>query len=293
MPELPEVETIRRYLDTVLPGRQINDVKRLDARMVKRSQLSTAEMCQKMTGLTIRAVSREGKFLFLRFGSHDALLLHLGMSGRLVTTSPDEPYRPHTHLVLGLQDLELRLVDPRRFGRIAWVGLDGSNRLSLGVDPLSRRFGQAALGAIMAGRSCAIKSALLNQSLIAGLGNIYADESLFLAGVHPLRLAGSLSAEEVGRLARAIPKVLRLALRNRGTSFSDYVDALGHPGQNQQFLNVYGREGLDCPRCHTPISRLVIGGRSSHFCGQCQPEANSKGAAVHLSFEGGASHAKV
>ena len=267
MPELPEVETIRRHLEAVLPGRRIDAVIHLDERMVKRSLLDAAAIRSRLTGARVTRVTRRGKFLGLYLSSGGILLLHLGMSGRLVIELESAFVKPHTHFIMRMGGDDLRLTDPRRFGRIAWVpSLD----LDLGIDPLSRRFTPAALAQLLEGRSIAVKSALLNQSLIAGLGNIYADEALFWSGIHPLRPAGTLGADEVDRLCRAIRKVLRRSLRNRGTSFSDYVDALGHPGENQHHLDVYGREGQPCRRCRSLIVRLVVGGRSSHYCPQCQ-----------------------
>lgn len=270
MPELPEVETIRRHLMTVLPGRRIDRVIHLDPRMVKHSQLEAHEIVSRLTGETFSRVVRAGKFLGLYLSCGGVLLLHLGMSGRLVVESSIAPLKPHTHLIVRMGNDDLRLVDPRRFGRIAWVERLKRADLHLGVDPLSRGFTSAALWNVLNGRAVAIKTALLNQTLVAGLGNIYADEALFLAGIHPLRSAGSLEPAEVVHLHHAIRRVLRRSLRNRGTSFSDYVDALGHPGENQHYLEVYGREGEPCRRCRAPLARLVVGGRSSHFCPLCQ-----------------------
>lgn len=288
MPELPEVETIRRYLATALPGRPIDEVLHLDSRMVKRSPLDGPAIQRLLAGETFLEIEREGKFLLLRVSSGDALLLHLGMSGRLVVESREAQRAPHTHLVVRLGDQDLRLVDPRRFGRIAWVAKgDG---LSLGIDPLSPKFTREQLKSRLQGRAVAVKSALLNQSLIAGLGNIYADEALFYSRIHPARPAGLLTDEELGRLVRSIRRVLRISLEHRGTSFSDYVDALGHPGENQQYLMVYGREGKPCPRCRSAIQRRVLGGRSSHYCPRCQGE---RLRAVPEQQNRGESHAEI
>ncbi|NMP22841.1 bifunctional DNA-formamidopyrimidine glycosylase/DNA-(apurinic or apyrimidinic site) lyase [Sulfobacillus harzensis] len=281
MPELPEVETIRSYLDSVLAGKAIMSVPHLDDRMVKRSLKNGAEIRAALVGQTFGSVRRRGKFLLLGLASSpDALMIHLGMSGRLVTESLDAPYRPHTHLVVRYSGGELRLSDPRRFGRIAWVESGGLWGPHLGMEPLSSAFSSKTLGEILKGRKVAIKSALLNQNLVAGLGNIYADEALFYAGIHPQRPAGSLDVDELKRLVRGIRAVLRRSIEHRGTSFSDYVDALGHPGENQGYLKVYGREGKACRRCGTPIQRQVVGGRSSHYCPHCQrlTETSSEGA---------------
>lgn len=272
MPELPEVETIRSYLGGLLPGKRIDAVAWLDPRMVKRSPADAEAMASLMAGRTVTSVDRRGKFLFLRMDTGDALLLHLGMSGRLVAEPGSAPIPTHTHLILRFGEMEVRLTDPRRFGRMAWVPNGGQPDVRLGAEPLSRQFGAKTLQQAFRGRRVAVKTALLNQQLIAGLGNIYADEALFRAGIHPERSAGSLTADEMGRLARAVKHVLRQSLEHRGTSFSDYVDALGHTGENQAYLQVYGREGKPCRRCRQRIQRVVIGGRSSHFCPRCQAD---------------------
>ncbi|PSR20434.1 MAG: bifunctional DNA-formamidopyrimidine glycosylase/DNA-(apurinic or apyrimidinic site) lyase [Sulfobacillus acidophilus] len=290
MPELPEVETIRRYLNASLPHWQVQAVVHLDERMVKHSPVGPEEIRDRLTGATFTRVERMGKFLLLSMSTNGALLLHLGMSGRLVLEDSVVPRQRHTHLVLDLGSRELRLVDPRRFGRIAWATRPYSQSLHLGVDPLSRRFSGQVLYQLLAGRTTAIKTALLNQQLVAGIGNIYADEALYAARIHPARVAGHLTREEVDRLARAIRKVLRVSLAHRGTSFSDYVDALGHPGANQYYLNVYGREQLACRRCKNLIQREVLGGRSSHFCPRCQPQLPP---AVTTMVEQGARHAEI
>lgn len=270
MPELPEVETIRRHLVHLLVGRQVSAVPQLDARMVKRSRLTAEQLRDRLVGQTFTAVERRGKFLFAQFGSPGALLLHLGMSGRLLVVPASAGEDPHTHMIVNLGDTHLRLVDPRRFGRIAWVEAIGEAGTALGVDPLSRRFSGSVLHGLFSGRTLVVKSALLNQGLVAGLGNIYADEALFRARIHPQTPAGRLSLQDSDRLVRSIRVVLRISLQHGGTSFSDYVNALGHPGENQQYLNVYGRDGQPCPRCRTLIQRLMVGGRSSHFCPVCQ-----------------------
>lgn len=271
MPELPEVETIRRYLKEVLVGHKISLVPHLDERMVKHSTLDAKAIASRLRGQTVHGLQRQGKFLLLQTDGVEGLVLHLGMSGRLTWERPEKPWERHTHLIIAVGDGEMRLVDPRRFGRVAWVKNILEPGLSLGCDPFSHHFTGSYLAEVLSHRMIAIKSALLDQSLVAGLGNIYADEALFRCRIHPARPAGSLSREELGRLVRAIRHVLKVSLANRGTSFSDYVDALGHPGDNLAFLRVYARNGQPCVRCRHPINRMVIGGRSSHFCPHCQP----------------------
>ena len=271
MPELPEVETIRRYLSDVLPGQTIRAVRHLDARMVKHSARPATWMASALAGERFTAIDRQGKFLLLRLKAPASLVIHLGMSGRLVMEHQDAPWRPHTHLVLETGVGELRLSDPRRFGRIAWVEARGDGLPGLGMEPLSTVFSAQRLQHALSGRKVALKTALLNQSIVAGLGNIYADEALFRAGLHPQQPAGTLSDTEARRLVRAVREVLATSIEHRGTSFSDYVDALGHPGDNQGYLAVYGREGKPCPKCRRMIERKVLQGRSSHYCPRCQP----------------------
>ncbi|QIA26446.1 bifunctional DNA-formamidopyrimidine glycosylase/DNA-(apurinic or apyrimidinic site) lyase [Thermaerobacter sp. PB12/4term] len=232
------------------------------------------------------------------------LAIHLRMTGRLTLARRGEPRPPHTHVVFELEPgpgrpwEELRFSDVRRFGRLylmpdnplararsrpagrragregthAGTGLRGL--YTLGPEPLSRRFGAAELGRRLAGRRAPIKAVLLDQRVVAGLGNIYADEALFRAGLHPARPAGSLTGQEVARLARAIRGVLREAVAAGGTTFSDYRDGLGREGRFARRLAVYDREGHPCPRCGTPVAALRLAGRTSHYCPRCQPSGS-------------------
>ncbi|MBX5466413.1 MAG: bifunctional DNA-formamidopyrimidine glycosylase/DNA-(apurinic or apyrimidinic site) lyase [Firmicutes bacterium] len=273
MPELPEVETIRRYLDQILAGRRIDQVVHLDPRMVRGGAGRAETIVRRVTGAVVRRVGRRGKYLWMaltRPGGY--LVIHLGMSGRLTwEADPAEPWRPHTHLVLSVAGGgHLRLADPRRFGRVDWAPDRTGLEAQLGVEPLGRAFTAAYLAERLAGRRAPIKALLLDQRIVAGLGNIYADEALFLCRVHPATPGGRLVEPELHQLVRAVRTVLRRSLRHRGTSFSDYVDALGHPGEHQHHLAVYGRGGQPCPRCGAPVAVLEVGGRSSHFCPRCQ-----------------------
>lgn len=273
MPELPEVETIRTYLNAILPNHPVVSVKHLDARMVKMGTISAESIAHRLPGLVVQSMGRRGKYLVMRFFDKSALVIHLGMSGRLVVEPSTNPWRIHTHLVLELrEDMELRLVDPRRFGRIGYfMEFDTDRTLHLGPEPLGRAFTAQYLVDRLKGRKSPIKSLLLDQSLVAGLGNIYVDEALFGAGIHPLAPGAAISLRSANRLVRSIRRVLRASIANRGTSFSDYVDALGHPGQNQEYLAVYGRLGQPCLKCGSPIHSMVIHARTSHFCQYCQP----------------------
>lgn len=272
MPELPEVETIRRYLQAVLVGQAPTGVRHLDPRLIRIGDASAAEIAEAMRGVPIAEVGRRGKYLWLRFPRQGFLVLHLGMSGRLLWEERHRPWVKHTHLVVGFpQDQELRLVDPRRFGRVGWLPALLALEDKLGVEPLGPRFTAEYLARHCHSRRAPIKAVLLDQSVVAGLGNIYADEALFASAIHPARAACALADGEVARLRQAIRRVLRRALKYRGTSFSDYVDALGHPGENQHYLAVYGRRGHPCPRCGAPVAVVQVAGRSSHFCPACQP----------------------
>jgi len=270
MPELPEVETIRRYLREILTDQTVSAVLHLDERMIKDPVMPGEMLRTGLIGQRVSNIVRRGKYLFIRWQSRAHLVIHLGMSGRLTWHAPTDPVASHTHLRLRFDTGELRLVDPRRFGRIGWRSPGEPLKPGLGVEPLSRQFTPAWLYRRIQGRRQPMKTVLLDQTVIAGLGNIYADEALYRAGIHPLAQPVALDEAAIGRLVGEIQRVLKRAIRHRGTSFSDYVDALGHPGQNQHYLAVYGRTGKPCPTCHTPIERMVIQGRSSHFCPACQ-----------------------
>jgi formamidopyrimidine-DNA glycosylase len=269
MPELPEVETIARALALRLEGRRIERLaqSRPDLRFPLPRDLP-----RRVGGRRLDRVRRRGKFLLLDLDSSLTLILHLGMSGRLVYDGP--PAR-HEHLTFDFDDgTVLRFVDPRRFGMAdLWptAGLESHPMLArLGLEPLSPAFTTRRLQALLAGRRAPLKTALLDQRLIAGLGNIYVSEALFAARLSPERAAGSLGADEAARLVRAIRSVLRKATTAGGSSLRDYVQADGELGSFQSSFAVYGRLGLACPRCRGPIRRSVQSGRSTFFCPRCQ-----------------------
>jgi formamidopyrimidine-DNA glycosylase len=223
-----------------------------------------------LCGRRVEVVDRKGKYLLVSFDGDIHLAIHRKMSGNLLLQAREIPRAAHTHLVLGLEDgTEVRFVDPRKFGRVylfhAADELDEFLAERLGPDSLTDLDG-GVLAAKLKGRKGRIKSLLLDQAFLAGVGNLYADEALWEARIHPLRRADSLSAPEIRRLARGIKDVLTQGIERRGTSFSSYRDADGTPGENQEFLRAYGREGLPCPRCGTPIARITIGQRSAYFC---------------------------
>jgi formamidopyrimidine-DNA glycosylase len=230
-----------------------------------------------LTGRAITAVERRAKRIVFTLEGGERFYVHLGMTGQLTVEPPGAPVRPHTHMVFELrrgtkarrhEGLELRFRDPRRFGGVFWLGAESPDQ-GLGPEPLTLRPGR--LAKLLAATRRPIKSALLDQTMIAGIGNIYADEALFGAGIHPLRPGNSLSGEEVGRLNRAIKLVLRRAIRARGSTLRDFVDADNAPGEYRTKHLVYDREGERCRRCRKhAIERIVLTGRSTCFCPRCQ-----------------------
>ncbi len=276
MPELPEVESVARGLRVHLVGRTISGVETGSLMAIETTNGGDA---QDLRGATVRSVRRKGKTLFLelrrdRTGQESEFLLwNLGMTGQLVLTASDEPVAAHTHVRLRLDDgrEELRYRDVRRFGRIRWCGSQESKRVLSRLGPDAARVKSKTFVKLLEGRRGAVKSLLLNQQILAGLGNIYADESLFDAGIHPLTPAGRIPPSKALALHRGVHLVLRRAIRSGGTSFRDFVDAEGNPGWFQVRLRVYGRAGQECRRCGTLIEKIIVGGRGSHFCARCQP----------------------
>jgi len=268
MPELPEVETVARGLHQALVGRTIRGVVVLWPRTV-----ATPAVQEQIVGRRVQSVSRRGKYVVISL-DQGFVLVHLKMSGRLHLVPAQTPLHRHTRLLLDLDDgRQLRFQDARKFGRLYLVDDATEVTARLGPEPLADEFTLDEFRRLLARRSGRLKPLLLNQSFLAGVGNIYADEALFAARLHPLRQAGSLSAEEQERLYQALRAVLAQAITGRGTTLDDqgYTDAEGRAGGYQEQLAVYGRQGKPCPACGTPIERLVIGGRSAHFCPHCQP----------------------
>lgn len=273
MPELPEVETVVRGLQKVLPGRRIVEVRLGKTDFIE----DPAALESELPGSRIAAVRRYGKFLVFDLESPEAgsqkpaLLIHLGMTGQLITCAPDASIAPHTHAFFVLDDgRELRYRDPRRFGSMQMVAQgNGSPLGSLGIDPLEAT--ESEFVAQLRGRRARIKALLLDQRVLRGMGNIYTDESLWRARINPMRLASSLKEADLRRLYRAVQSILKEAIRLRGSSISDYVDCSGERGEFQLRHRVYQREGKKCVRCKKLIRRVIVAGRSSHFCPHCQP----------------------
>jgi len=285
MPELPEVETIARGVDARVHGDRIVDVWFSSHRQPFKTP--PARQARGLRERQIVSVHRTGKHIVVELGSSvDEIkagashgktaeiaaqwIVHLGMTGRLLVTTPEAPVAKHTHARLTLASgRELRFVDPRRFGRLEFRDLRKSLGFTgPGAEPLT--IGAEAFASLFHGRKLAIKAALLNQTLLAGVGNIYADEGLFRAGIRPRRRAGQLTRVELEKLRRALRKVMEHAIKLGGSSVSDYVDAEGVRGFFQLEHCVYQRTGDPCRTCGNAIKRIVVAGRSTHYCAHCQ-----------------------
>jgi len=273
MPELPEVETIVRGLDPILRGRQISGYQLFSRKAWRQPDFTCLEnLCHKI----VQRVWRRGKFILLSPTWGPTLIFHLKMTGRLVWVPRTTPHPKHLVFILNFRNSreELRFIDTRKFGYISCrpteevISGEAPELAGLGPEPLEIDLEQ--LQTILKGRKGRIKSLLLNQQVIAGIGNIYADEILFRAGIHPLRPAHTLEPEKVQLLWQTMRDILQEAIKKRGTSFRDYRDAANRAGNYQQLLQVYGREGKPCPHCGQPLQRRRIGGRSAHFCPRCQ-----------------------
>lgn len=275
MPELPEVEVVRRSLAPALIGARVVDVDVRRPRMVRR-QPRPREFADRLTGRVVEGVGRRGKFLMSDVEGDLTWVIHLGMSGHLRLAAPGEEEEPHTNVVITTdRRQEVRFVDPRTFGFVAVLTpeeIESSPLQQLGPDALTALPRSPDIAKALAGRSAAIKAVLLDQRVVAGLGNIYADEVLHRARIRPDRPAGSLSGTELKRLRAAIRPVLESGLRWGGTSLNDLAYLLpdGRAGENLVRLKVYGREDEPCRRCGTPVRRSVIRQRSSFWCPSCQ-----------------------
>jgi len=266
MPELPEVQTIVSSLSVRLTGLTILQV---DLRRADILQPDGTDLPSHLRGRRINAITRRAKRIVFRLDNHHQFYIHLGMTGRLTAESPAGVIAPHTHLILTLSDgLQMRFRDPRRFGGIWWLGLDETSDANIGPEPFDLH--SSELHKRLQKTRRAIKSALLDQSLIAGLGNIYADEALYCAGIHPLTPANTLDHAQTAKLCRCIKSTLNQALKHKGSTLRDYRDSDGSAGGFQKLHRVYDRAGKPCAKCRTPIVRIVISGRSAHFCPNCQ-----------------------
>src|ERR1700761_6262768 len=276
MPELPEVETVRQGLQRHVVGRTIDKVSVLHPRAVRRHLAGPADFSDVRAGRPISAARRRGKYLWLPVGE-DAILAHLGMSGQLLVGAPARPLSPHVRAVFTFTDggPDLRFTDQRTFGHLLFApgGAELPGPIAhIAPDPLEDAFDDAVFAAALRQRKTGIKRALLDQSLISGVGNIYADEALWRAQLHYARATDTLTRPEITRLLAAIREVLGEALVAGGTSFDDmYVDVNGESGYFERSLAVYGRAGFPCLRCGTPVRRDSFMNRSAYTCPRCQP----------------------
>ncbi len=273
MPELPEVETVRKTLSPKLIGRKITAVQVFQPSVIAYPQADF--FSRFLCGQQISAIDRRGKFLIFRLKSGCNLIGHLRMTGRFLYNSPDYPRPKHCHIIFTLSDgNELRFVDTRRFGRMWLILADEQDNISgihrLGPEPFDEICTPQYYHQSLRKKTIPIKQALLEQSLVAGLGNIYVDEALFAAKINPLRPANSVNLAEWQLLAKAICDVLSSAIANNGTTFRDYVDGEGKEGQNMPFLQAYGRYNQPCSNCGEPLSKIKISGRSTCYCTKCQ-----------------------
>jgi formamidopyrimidine-DNA glycosylase len=274
MPELPEVETIARKLRHTIAGRRIAGV-RLSGKALRRPV--PGHFAARLEGRTVTAVHRRGKYLIIEMEPRAFWLIHLGMSGRLFHAVLPAGEAMHTHATICFAGGgELRYCDPRRFGLMDVYEIAALESLPelqrLGCDPLSSSFDGGRLWPRLVQSRRELKAFLLDQTKIAGVGNIYASEALFRARLHPARRCNTLTRREAAALARAIRGVLQTAIDHHGTSFSDFVDSDGEPGEHQDYLRVFQREGEKCRRCRTLIRRLRQSNRSTYFCPRCQQE---------------------
>ncbi len=268
MPELPEVETTRRGIAPHIIDRKVTAV------LVREPRLRWPvpdNLSQVLTGQTVTAVDRRAKYLLIQTGA-GKLMVHLGMSGSLRIASPESEIRKHDHIDITFGDVILRYHDPRRFGSMHFLEGTSSHELidHLGPEPLSEEFDGAYLYALSRGRKVAVKIFLMNAEVVVGVGNIYANEALYLAGIDPTREAGRVSRARYDRLVGHIKEVLQKAISSGGTTLRDFVKEDGTPGYFKQSLNVYGRGGEPCSHCGRKLREVRLGQRSTVYCTRCQ-----------------------
>ncbi len=274
MPELPEVETVLRGLEPRAVGRRITGVEIINRGVIIGDPVSFQKH---LTGRLVAGLRRKGKALAINLVANgaihgDCLLVRLGMTGQVVVTRRDAPLLPHTHvrMILNRGAGEIRYRDSRRFGRLRYCTREEVEKVFESLGPDALEMTEKQFRDSLHGRHGSIKAWLLNQQMLAGLGNIYADEALFEARIHPQTPAGKATDRQAGALLRAVRQVLRQAVALQGTSFRDYVDIEGRPGNFLPQLRVYQKTGEPCVRCGAAIRRIIICGRSSHFCPRCQ-----------------------
>src|SRR5438477_3999934 len=278
--ELPEVEVMRRDLEKEVVGKRIREVDvrpQRNAMRIIRRHARRKEFADRLAGTKIVKIDRRGKYVLLFLDDGDALVVHFGMSGQFIRGTRRQPLPQHTHVVLEFaQGGDLRYIDPRTFGEMFVAKADELGKVKeldhIAIDPLEDTFTWQEFSYELSRRASKLKPLLMDQKFVSGLGNIYSDEVLFAAGLRHDHMSNQLSAQEVRRLYRAMREVLQDAVRFRGTTLADeaYVDLFGKPGEFQSELKVYGRRGLPCRRCRTPIESVKFQGRTTYFCPKCQ-----------------------
>ncbi len=277
MPELPEVETIRRELERDMVGKRIKSVEVSNNRSIRR-HTNRKQFTSKLEGTKVTGVVRKGKYLLIKLDSGDLLVVHLGMSGQLLRVANKEKVDKHTHVVITFtQGGQLRFVDPRTFGEMFVTSPDELTAAvpelaNLGIDPVEEPMSWVDFGRLLMAHRMRLKAFLMDQSILAGIGNIYSDEILFAAGLRYDRMTDSLSTQEIRRLYRSVVETLHDAIKYGGSTLSDeqYVDTFGKPGEFQDHHQVYDREKASCRRCRSPIVKAKFQGRTTYFCEQCQ-----------------------
>jgi formamidopyrimidine-DNA glycosylase len=272
MPELPEVETIKNLLRPKMLGHTFTEVRLISPEIIR--QPSPAEFCQALSGQTIEEIRRRGKYLLFSLSGGQTLIIHLKISGFLLLQSKFTSANAYARAIFQLENnAELHFCDPRKFGSL-WLVADESTVVGyLGLEPLEVDFTPDVLYQLLRQHRLPIKAFLLDQSIIAGIGNMYADEALFASGIHPLKKTEEITSEEARRLYQAIRKVLTKGIKYGGASVDTYRQPDGELGEAHFYFKVAHRGGQPCEKCHTPISRIVVRGRSSYFCSHCQPES--------------------
>ena len=278
--ELPEVEVMRRDLEKEVVGKRIRAVvvrPHRNAMRVIRRHARRKEFADRLAGKKVTKVERKGKYVLMHLHDGEVLVVHFGMSGQFLRGTKRQALPTHTHVVMEFtQGGDLRYIDPRTFGEMFVAPADELGKVKeldhIAIDPLEDTFTWQEFSYELSRRASKLKPLLMDQKFVSGLGNIYSDEVLFAAGLRHDHMSNQLSAQEVRRLYRAMREVLQDAVRGRGTTLDDeaYVDLFGRPGEFQGELKVYGRKGLPCRRCRTPIDSIKVNGRTSYFCPQCQ-----------------------
>jgi len=275
MPELPEVETVRRSLEPNLLGKKIIDIKVNMPKLIKIPAGDASAFTNNLIGCTFKEIKRRGKYLLFILDNNQTLVIHLRMTGRLLYVEKEVPIEKHTHFIFSLDDgYELRFHDIRQFGLIYLVASQEVGLITglktMGPEPLSEDFTLKCFKEALRGKKQRAKVFLLDQRCVAGIGNIYADEILFQAGIHPDETVDKLTAEKIKALWEAIKDRLQAGVEHRGSSIKDYVDGFGQAGTFQHQLKVYGKSGQACLKCGTQIERIKVGGRSTSYCPKCQ-----------------------